>query len=133
MRIHTAAAVLLLYFSRYYSFSSTQYALLFLAMGLVLTAEMINTAIEKAVDLESPAFHYLARISKDVAAGAVLVAVFSSVATGFALFWDKLILERILKDILSRPLAAVAAAALLFVLIFVVPLRDDSGKKNQRR
>lgn len=60
-----------------------QFVLLLLGMGLVWTTEMLNTAIEAVVDLASPEMHPLAKVSKDVAAGATFVA--SSVAGVLAL------------------------------------------------
>lgn len=55
-------------------------------IALVLTLEMINTALEALVDLSSPTYHPLAKIAKDVAAGAVLMASSISVLVGMVLF-----------------------------------------------
>src|SRR5699024_9295907 len=74
MRIHLVTAVLLVLFSLVFGLSRMEYAILFFALGFVITAEMVNTAIEALVDLQSPAYDNLARIAKDVAAGAVLIA-----------------------------------------------------------
>jgi diacylglycerol kinase (ATP) len=54
--------------------------------ALVLTLEMINTALEALVDLSSPTYHPLAKIAKDVAAGAVLTASCISLAVGLVMF-----------------------------------------------
>jgi diacylglycerol kinase len=58
------------------------WALLALAIGLVLVAELFNTALEALVDLVSPDRHPLAKRAKDVAAAAVLVAAATALATG---------------------------------------------------
>ena len=58
------------------------FVLLALAMGLVLTAELLNTALEAVVDLVSPEEHPLAKQAKDVAAAAVLVASLAALAAG---------------------------------------------------
>lgn len=63
-------------------------ALLF-AVGLVLVAELINTAIESTVDLATETFDPLAAIAKDVAAGAVLVSAVTAVAVGYVVFFAK--------------------------------------------
>lgn len=55
-------------------------------IALVLTLEMINTALEALVDLSSPTYHPLAKIAKDVAAGAVLMASSISIVVGMVLF-----------------------------------------------
>ena len=66
--------------------SAPEWCALVLAMALVLTAEALNTSIELIVDLASPEFHVLAGRAKDVAAGAVLIAAFGSVAIGLLVF-----------------------------------------------
>lgn len=58
------------------------WAVLALAIGLVLTAELLNTALEAVVDLVSPQEHPLAKQAKDVAAAAVLVASLAALAAG---------------------------------------------------
>jgi diacylglycerol kinase (ATP) len=54
--------------------------------ALVMSLELINTALEAIVDLVSPTFHPLAKIAKDVAAGAVLISGLTSLAIGLYLF-----------------------------------------------
>ncbi len=67
-------------------------------MGAVIVCEGINTAMEAIVNLESPAYHDLARIAKDVAAGAVLVSAITAAIVGgclflhFPRFWEVLTL-----------------------------------------
>jgi diacylglycerol kinase (ATP) len=58
-----------------------------LCCALVLSLELVNTALEALVDLVSPTFHPLARVVKDVAAGAVLIAGLLSVAVGATVWW----------------------------------------------
>ena len=59
---------------------------LVLTIVLVLAAEGVNTAVEAAVDLASPAYHPLARVAKDVAAGTVLLTAIGAVIVGLILF-----------------------------------------------
>jgi diacylglycerol kinase (ATP) len=73
-------------FGWYVGISHTDWALLILAAGLVLTAEAFNTAIEIDIDLTSPEFHAFARDTKDVAAGAVLIASLTATAIGLLIF-----------------------------------------------
>jgi diacylglycerol kinase (ATP) len=56
-----------------------------------LTLEMVNTALEALVDLSSPTYHPLAKIAKDVAAGAVLMASCISVLVGIAVLLEPLL------------------------------------------
>lgn len=64
--------------------SAAGWAIVALAIGLVLAAELFNTALEAVVDLVSPEDHPLAKRAKDVAAGAVLVAALAAAAAGAA-------------------------------------------------
>ena len=61
-----------------------------LCCALVLTLELVNTALEALVDLVSPTYHPLARVVKDVAAGAVLIAGVLSVFVGATVWWRAL-------------------------------------------
>ena len=60
-------------------------------IALVLTLEMVNTALEALVDLSSPTYHPLAKIAKDVAAGAVLMASCISILVGIAVLLEPLL------------------------------------------
>lgn len=90
MRIHFTAGIVVLFFAWWLQFSTTEFVLLLLTVTAVLVAEMLNTAVEKVVDLASPRRHPLAKTAKDVAAAAVLVTAFASVAVGFILFYPRL-------------------------------------------
>ncbi len=106
MRIHTAAAILVTAFSLVYRLEPTQYAILFLAMGAVISFEAVNTALEALVNLASPAYHNLARIAKDVAAGAVFVTALATVIVGICLFGNIPHLWETVLKIVSTPLLA---------------------------
>ena len=67
-------------------FSPVEWALLLLTIAFVLTLEMINTALEAVVDLVTLEYRPLAKIAKDVAAGAVLLACITAVGVGVCLF-----------------------------------------------
>src|SRR5687768_171296 len=58
------------------------WAVIVLTIAMVFTAEFINTAIEAVVDLASPVHHPLAKVGKDVGAGAVLVAALAAALVG---------------------------------------------------
>lgn len=71
--------------------SSTEWLFLVFAIGLVFVAEAFNTAIEIDMDLTSPEYHPYAKDTKDVAAGAVLLAVIVAVIVGAIIFVPKLV------------------------------------------
>lgn len=70
----------------YFNISRFDWFLLIFAGGFVLVAEAINTAIEIDIDLTSPNYHPYARDTKDVAAGAVLMASATALIIGFLIF-----------------------------------------------
>lgn len=82
MRVHIAAALLILLVSTLLHISALEFAMIFIAITGVFIAEMFNTVIELCVDLASPEYHPLAKIAKDVAAGAVLLSAILSVIIG---------------------------------------------------
>lgn len=73
---------------------AVHWAILLLCVGLVLSLELMNSAVEAVVDLASPELHPLAKASKDAAAGAVLVASIFSAIVGVLLLgpplWEKI-------------------------------------------
>ena len=82
MRIHLSVALLVLIYSFLAKVNKQDFILLLFAVFLVLVTEMINTAIEAAVDLCTEEQQPLAGIAKDVAAGAVLLAAINAVIIG---------------------------------------------------
>lgn len=86
VRIHLLAAVVVLASAVYLRFSRQEMVLLILTIGLVLAGELLNTALEVALNLLESRHHPAVRHSKDIAAGAVLVTVFGSVAVAVLLF-----------------------------------------------
>lgn len=82
LRVHLAIAALVLVGGWQLKISPGQWTALLLCIGLVLISELINTALEKIVDLVTPDHHPLAGAAKDLAAGAVLVSAFIAVACG---------------------------------------------------
>jgi undecaprenol kinase len=82
VRIHTVLAVLVVVAGIVLRFSATSWAIVTLAVALVLVAELVNTALEALVDLASPQDHPLAKQAKDVAAAAVLAAALGAAAAG---------------------------------------------------
>ena len=81
-RVHAAIATLAIAVSIFLRISSVEFAMIFIAITGVFIAEMFNTVIEICVDLASPTYHPLAKIAKDVAAGAVLLNAILSVIIG---------------------------------------------------
>ena len=81
-RIHLAVAATVVVLGIWLGLSSIQWAVLTLTIGSVLVSELLNTVAETLVDLVSPGYHPLAKVVKDVTAGAVLLAAIISVVIG---------------------------------------------------
>jgi diacylglycerol kinase len=94
MRVHLAAAVAAIVTGAVLRISATDWACLSLAIGMVIAAEIFNTVIEALVDLQAPSFHPLAKIAKDGAAGAVLVASLAAAGVAIAIFVPRLLSGR---------------------------------------
>ncbi len=86
MRVHLVLGICAVLLAIALGLDTAREAILALTVTLVLVAEMINTVVEAVVDLVSPTYHPLARVAKDVAAGAVLVTAIGSVVVGLFIF-----------------------------------------------
>ena len=73
----------------WFTLSRTDYAVLIVVSALVITSEVINSAVENAVNLASEEYTQYGKIAKDAAAGAVLVAAVFAVVTGFVILFQK--------------------------------------------
>ena len=88
LRIHLVCALYVLFFSSFFHLTAGERALLFLTILLVLAAELMNTALEEAVNLFSREVSPGAKLAKDAAAAAVLLTALGAVAVGIFLFGD---------------------------------------------
>src|SRR5689334_12706934 len=92
--IHSVFAILVILVSFWLKLSPVHWAIIILTIAMVFTAEFINTAIEAVVDLAMPMHHPLAKVGKDVGAGAVLIAALAGVIIGLLILgpplWSKL-------------------------------------------
>src|ERR671924_2102775 len=86
MRIHFAIAVAVLAVAVAVGVSKLELIALLLAIAFVLVAEMINTAIEGAIDVATTSFDPNAKLAKDIAAGAVLISTITAIAVGYLIF-----------------------------------------------
>jgi diacylglycerol kinase (ATP) len=121
MRIHfaLATAVLILAFS--YGVTKLELMALLIAISFVLIAEMVNTAIEATIDLATTSFDPLAKMAKDIAAGAVLIASVNAVVIGYLVFADRLTepSTRLVERVREAPANLTLIALILIVLIVI--------------
>ena len=90
MRLHFIAATVVFTAALLFHVTRTELIALVLVVALVLCAELANTAIEAATDLTVDHYDPLAKVAKDVAAGAVLISSLAAVAVGFLVFFSPL-------------------------------------------
>ena len=90
-KFHIAALLIAGITGWYFRLAVSEWLWLVAASGLVIVAELFNTAIEVLVDLVSPAYHEKAKVVKDVAAAAVLLAALTAIIIGLAVFIPKLL------------------------------------------
>ena len=92
--IHSLIAAVVVGLGLWLELPGSDWAILVLTIAMVFTAEFINTAIEAIVDLASPSYHHLAKVGKDVGAGAVLIAALAAIVVGLLILgpplWAKL-------------------------------------------
>jgi diacylglycerol kinase (ATP) len=124
MRFHFIVVVLVLALGLLCRFTSNEMALLSLTCAFVIVAELVNTAVEAVVDMITQSYHPLAKLSKDIAAGAVLVASVTALFVGALLFAGKLTEEpeRIGISPLSNTSFLVQALIVVVVLVVIVAL-----------
>jgi len=91
MRLHVFLASAVLAMALLLNVDRMEMVIIVFAIGFVLVAELANTALEAAVDVATHGFDPTAKIAKDVAAGAVLVAAINAVAVGYLIFFDKFV------------------------------------------
>lgn len=91
MRIHFVCMIYMYSFllmADFFEITRTQFAIIFLANALVVSLELVNTAVERTVDLASTEWTDNGRAAKDTAAGAVLVSAIFAVLTGIMIMWQ---------------------------------------------
>ena len=91
LRIHLFFTLLVVIGGKFFGISRTEYFICLLFVALVISLELVNTAIEEVVDLASPEINPIAKRSKDVAAGAVLFSAAIAFIVGVMIFLPKVI------------------------------------------
>lgn len=131
LRFHLAAASGVALFGFFYGLDRIEWAILVAVFGTVISSELVNTAVENAVDTATHDYHPNAKAAKDTAAGAVLVSALVSLVTGVCIFSDVGRIIYTVKTIVTTPayiavFAAVAAVDILFLIFGGI--RQNDGK-----
>lgn len=91
-KVHLLVAFLVLVMGILVELSIVQWFIIIILIGVVLALELVNTALERIVDLVTEEYHPLAKQAKDAAAGAVLVFAIASAVIGLLIFMPKWLL-----------------------------------------
>jgi diacylglycerol kinase (ATP) len=134
MRIHFVAAAIVLVAALATGVSKLELIALLLSIAFVMIAEMINTAIEGAVDVSTTSFDPNAKLAKDIAAGAVLIATVNAVAVGYLVFSGQIAdrSSRLLDRLVNAP-AELTLIALVLTTIVVIATKAYTGRGTPLR
>jgi diacylglycerol kinase (ATP) len=134
MRIHFAIAVAVLVIAVVVGVSRVELILLLLSITFVLVSEMINTAIEGTIDAATTSFDPMAKLAKDIAAGAVLISAVNAVAVGYLVFAGKAADNS--ADVLDRlrdAPAQITLIALVLTVLIVIATKAWTGRGTPLR
>lgn len=134
LRIHFLAAIVVFAAAIVLGVGRAQLIALLLAVAFVLVAEMINTAIEGAIDVSTTSFDPNAKLAKDIAAGAVLIASVTAVAVGFLVFQGAAAdrTTQLLDRVRNAP-DALTVGALILVVLIVIATKALTGRGTPLR
>ncbi|HEX6664317.1 MAG TPA: diacylglycerol kinase, partial [Gaiellaceae bacterium] len=129
MRIHFAVAFAVIFIAAAAGVSRIELIALLISIAFVLVAEMMNTAVEGAIDAATTSFDPMAKLAKDIAAGAVLIASVNAVAVGYLVFAGKAAdnSARVLDRLRNAP-AEITLVALVLTVLIVLATKAWTGR-----
>ena len=134
MRIHLGVAVVVIVTALIVNVTKLELIALLISITFVLIAEMINTAVEAAIDIATTSFDPMAKLAKDIAAGSVLIASVNAIAVGYLVFAGQVadrsahLLER-----LRQAPAELTLVALVLTVIAVIATKAYTGRGTPLR
>src|SRR2546423_8106539 len=134
LRIHFAIAIAVIAAAAALGVDRIELIVLLLAIAFVLVAEMVNSAIEGAIDVSTTSFDPNAKLAKDVAAGAVLIASVTAIGVGYLVFSHAAAHRsaRLLDRVRDAP-AEITLAALVLVVLVVIATKAWTGSGTPLR
>jgi diacylglycerol kinase (ATP) len=134
MRIHFVIAVAVLIAALATGVDKIELIALLLAIAFVLITEMVNSAIEGAIDVATTSFDPMAKLAKDIAAGAVLIATVTALAIGYLVFAERLRDPslRVLDELRDAPFE-LTVIALVLTIMLVIGAKAYTGRGTPLR
>lgn len=131
MRIHIVAAILVLFASLFFKIERAEFLAVVFAVAFVLVTELVNTAVEATVDIATDTFEPLAKVAKDVAAGAVFVSAITALIVGYIVFFTRLthVTDILLVRVRQAPLhvTVVALAMTGLAVLIMKSFKREAG------
>jgi len=136
MQIHFVMLVLVLASGLMLALDKRDMVILLFCICLVIATEMVNTAVETVVDMVTQTYHPLAKLAKDVAAGAVLVASATATIAGVLILFGSEPLRAVGRGVLIVPnrspdVTVVLVVGILVVTVTVVMSKLIQGRPNE--
>jgi diacylglycerol kinase (ATP) len=134
MRIHFVVAFIVLVAALVVNVTKLELIALVISITFVLIAEMLNTGIEAAIDIATTSFDPMAKLAKDIAAGAVLIASVNALMVGYLVFAGK-VADRsaTLLDRLREAPAELTLVALVLTIFIVIATKAYTGRGTPLR
>src|SRR5256884_6484574 len=134
LRIHFVIAMVVIGAAAALGVGRDDLILLLIAIAFVLVAEMVNSAIEAAIDVSTTSFDPNAKLAKDIAAGAVLIASVTAIAVGYLIFAHAAAhrTARLLDRVRDAP-AEITLAAMVLVILIVIATKAWTGRGTPLR
>jgi diacylglycerol kinase (ATP) len=134
LRIHFAIAIAVIAAAAALGVDRIELIALLLAIAFVLVAEMVNSAIEGAIDISTTSFDPNAKLAKDVAAGAVLIASVTAIGVGYLVFSHAAAnrTAHLLDRVRNGP-AEITLVALILVILIVIATKAWTGRGTPLR
>jgi diacylglycerol kinase (ATP) len=134
LRIHFAIAIVVIGAAAALGVDRMELISLLIVIAFVLVAEMVNSAIEGAIDVSTTSFDPNAKLAKDIAAGAVLISTITALAVGYLVFAHAAAhrTSHFLDRVRDAP-AEITAAALVLVLLVVIATKAYTGRGTPLR
>lgn len=127
--------VIVMVLSLFYNFTTAEFLCLTFAVFFVIFAEMVNTAIETVVDLYVDVYHPKAKIAKDVAAGAVVLAACNDIVVAYFLFFRETELTKFGESVFSQMVSSpthLAFVAIILTVIGIIAVKVASAYRKQK-
>jgi len=134
MKIHFLATFFVLFISLFFNLSRIEFMILIFTISLVVVTEMINTSIEKTIDMFTEKYHPLAEIAKNVAAGAVLISAINSIFVAYLIFFDRVnpLTKKIIFGIHNSPIHLTSISIIIvFIVIISIKTKTQTGTPFQ--